>query len=762
MTSDGGSTKKLGRGGSNPKGVTRPDPAGVPPEFRPWAELSCRLYDELYATHPDRPGVNELAQATRYAGATISYVFSGRRTYSWQVCRAIVRALGGRPGEWKARWDATARRHRDEAKLRGLLPLPGFDQDGGPDSAPPDRAVGDWRSPGKPPIRRVSRWPARLGAVAFTAALEATLVMLAFTLPAPGSYLAGASAAALAALLGRWWLRRRADATHRQRLKLLRKVRERAGKDAARAEEHLYLIPRFTLLHEEGKKRGSRPELARTDTDVTDIRVLFEQGGDELTLLADAGLGKSAQLAKLATVLAEEAIAELEAEPGFAQRPLPVLLHLATYRGEEFADWIVAEVHRAYDDFPEQLVRGWLAEDLLLPILDGLDHVPAAHRRECAAQIARFRRSAAGLALSCRVRDVQLALTVDTALCAELARPSKTDVQEYLVANPGGLQPVHDALKADTKLWPLLQSPLMLDIIRLTYTGRSADDLRRPGRPAERRERIFDTYVAERLKGHPDPYRALGALTLLARKLGERDEQVLYLDRLNLDWLPPAARRAPRMATTGATTITIWALAICWMAVALRTGAVTGSLPDVALLACATIVVTLCQLLVGERVAEQQGKSRPGVAVAYNIPAILVGGVVLQRIDWGSQAVTLAVLVAAWGYISTLEGSFSTTLQPVERLRRRSSPSRCSCWSPPPPAASTRPPPGSSPASSPACTAWPAPTATAASPWSSTGAYGCRSPGWAACRCATCASWRTPSTASCSTAPAAASPSRTG
>ncbi|WP_214109179.1 NACHT domain-containing protein [Acrocarpospora catenulata] len=668
MTSNEETTRKRGRGGQTVKGVTRPDPEAAEPEFRPWAELACRLYDELYATRPPagRPGINELAKATNYAGAMISYVFSGKRRYSWQVFRAIVRALGGRPGEWKARWDATERRHREETRLRGLLPLPGLDQD----AAVPDRAVGDWGSPAKPPIRRMSRWLAKIGAVAFTAALEAVLVMLALTLPAPGSYLAGACAAALTALLGRWWLRRRANVSHRRRLKLLRMVRDKAGKEAARAQAYYYLIPRFTLLDEEpgGKKRGSRPELIRTDTTVTDIRALFEQGGDELTLLADAGLGKSAQLAKLAHALAEEAIAELEAEPGHPGRPLPVLLNLATYRGEAFEDWLVAEVHRAYDHTPEQFVRTWLADDLLLPILDGLDHVPSAHRRECAAQLRRFRRQAAGLVLSCRNRDVQLALTVDTALRVELARPSRQDVQEYLIANPDGLAPVREALDADTGLWPLLQSPLMLDIIRLTYTGRPADDLRRPGSPAERRKRLFDAYLAQRLQGHPNPYAALCRLTWLAQTLTTRGEQVLYLDRLDLDWLSPAARKVPRAATGGAATITLWIMTVGWMAVAIHTGAIQARLPDVALLAGITVLVTCCQIVISERLADSRQES-PGKAVVLNIPAILIGGAALQRIDWGSQGVILALLIAAWGYITTMEGGFRPVFKPVERMR---------------------------------------------------------------------------------------------
>jgi hypothetical protein len=188
----------------------------------------------------------------------------------------------------------------------------------------------------------------------------------------------------------------------------------------------------------------------------------------------------------------------------------------------------------------------------LLPLLDGLDQVPERHRRECAAQIRRYRRTCAGVVIACRDRDLVLSLEIGGELAA-LRAPTRRQVHDYLAASPSqgstadgaAYRDVRDALDADPELWTLLRSPLMLNVIHTTYADRVATELRLPGLGIEQRQaRIFDAYILHMLR-HPGPYTARAALdwlAALARRLHERGEEVLYLDRIDGSWVAPRLR----------------------------------------------------------------------------------------------------------------------------------------------------------------------------------------------------------------------------
>ncbi|MFF3016910.1 NACHT domain-containing protein [Streptomyces sp. NPDC057939] len=714
--------------GFRPRGPQRPDPAAVPPELRPWATLMGRVHDELYEglDPADRPTVTALADAAHLSRSYVSEAFSGKRRPQLTPFLSMVTALRGDPAEWEPRWHRAA--GEQESTAGGGTPepvplLPGVedtspdepaggrrDEDGSPEGDParripsprpeatePTRPTGAGTDPGA----ALRRYPVRR----FVRAVLAW-VLLAFTWPGRA---------------------RRDRAAVRLRRRLVKQVRDRTAVEWGRAEVHLYLRPRFTILTVDRQaenvrgrrgRRARRVEPVAAATRVSDIRTLFEDT-DDLVLLGRPGMGKTTQLARLAHRLAVEALeGPDEAEP----LHVPVYLRLDTYRGEPFEEWLVNAMGRQYTGISGVLVRTWLSEHRLLPVLDGLDEVPEADRSKCVAELRRLRRACPGMAVGCRTDEAdlrRLALDLRALRYVEIQPPSRQDVQEFLTADRQALADVHVALEEDPDLWELLRSPMMLGFIRVTYRNRPADDLRRPGSPAERRGRIFDAYVREcllRERPGPDesPERTLTWLTWLARTLTERQEHVLYLDRLDLGWLPRTEQRGPRMLPNLAMSFCALGLPVLWVAAAVHAGVLEAGVTDAAILAgvmAVTCAVTsyhsetrFLRADEAERAGRGDaadgspnrnrdqdrdrdrngGRGRKGGrernpdrgAIIEPVAAtgpLMVGMVFLMvnvlHVDLLAPGPLVVALAYFWVAATQMEGSFTDVFQPVEQLR---------------------------------------------------------------------------------------------
>ncbi|MEU6067707.1 hypothetical protein ABZ864_25415 [Streptomyces sp. NPDC047082] len=535
------------RGGRREPGVRRPDPAEGP-----WAELACALHDELYIP-AGRPSVQRIHRRSGVSAGHIHKMLTGSgRSRFDDMGLALVGCFGGDPALWEERWRDAERRQRELERV-GTLPLLPWIDEPDPDQPPSARAVGDWDT-----WSPLGRLRARLGRVRF---------------------LPGAFWSALTTWLALLRLR---PARRRHEIMLLR-VRRHAHERIADAIAGPYLTPSFLRLVKApapSRRRVKHLKLIPRSFAGEGIRDLFEDTAHDLVLVGDAGIGKSIQLAALARTLADEALQTLEEAPAApgddpgAGTLIPVLLSLAPYAGQPLEDWIVQQIEQVYDVAP-QLSRQWLVDGRLLPLLDGLDQVPERHRRECAAQIRRYRRTCAGVVIACRDRDLVLSLEIGGEL-AMLRAPTRRQVHDYLAASPseGGTpggeayRDVRDALEADPELWTLLRSPLMLNVIHTTYADRAATELRLPGLTIEqRRARIFDAYILRMLR-QPGPYTAqvaLDWLAALARRLHERGEEVLYLDRIDGSWVAPRLRPHLHVVPRWVFQIVVLLLMVPWL-----------------------------------------------------------------------------------------------------------------------------------------------------------------------------------------------------
>ena len=291
---------------------------------------------------------------------------------------------------------------------------------------------------------------------------------------------------------------------------------------------------------------GAAPRMLPPGTALAEV---FDAHDGELLLLGEPGAGKTTLLLRLAAVLIERAQRD-------GSLPIPVVFPLApwaAHRGPLEA-WLVEELSLRYD-VPRRLAREWVAQDEVLPLLDGLDELPARLRGACVAAVDAFRSSREGgflgLVVTSRRAEYE-ALGVRLGVAgAVLVHPLGPDeVERFLEGAGGQLDGVRAALRADAMLRQLATSPLLLSVMALAYQGAPAAALPAQGSLEARRTQLFGTYVQRMLTrrrsgaaaGYPEE-ETRRRLAWLAQALTRQAQTVFYLENLQPEWLTGAAQR---------------------------------------------------------------------------------------------------------------------------------------------------------------------------------------------------------------------------
>ncbi len=224
------------------------------------------------------------------------------------------------------------------------------------------------------------------------------------------------------------------------------------------------------------------------------VDVFDEPGREALLILGQPGAGKTTLLLELTDELLKRAA-------GDATHPIPVVFPLSTWAETRrpFDEWLVDELSRTDGSYcvDRKLAQDWVDRDQILPLLDGLDEVKPEHRAACVRVINAFRNTHGllPLVISSRTADYQ-ALSVPLRLQdAIVVQPlTRSQVDTYFAdLGPSG-RPVRRALDEDPSLRELLDTPLMLWVVAMTYAG---DSDARPcpgGSRKERRDRLFAAY----------------------------------------------------------------------------------------------------------------------------------------------------------------------------------------------------------------------------------------------------------------------------
>lgn len=286
-----------------------------------------------------------------------------------------------------------------------------------------------------------------------------------------------------------------------------------------------------------------------------DIGAVFDQLQDSMLILGAAGAGKTTLLLELATFL----IAKAREDP---ERPIPVVLDLAQWsesgrrRGRrvdkfgpepkpaDFTEWMTGELRKRYT-IPPQVTKTWLAKGKLALLFDGLDEVAEKDQTQCVEELNKLQEHSVVTQIAvCSRQDDYERLTDKLRLQGAIGiQPLNRDqVLAYFADDDTSLSGVRTALERDAKLWELLDSPLMLNIMALAHLGQNftaAEDI------AGRRRELFDAYVCEVLarrdKASPaySPRETVRTLWFLAQGANDSNEHETLTQRIPFRYRRP-------------------------------------------------------------------------------------------------------------------------------------------------------------------------------------------------------------------------------
>jgi hypothetical protein len=294
------------------------------------------------------------------------------------------------------------------------------------------------------------------------------------------------------------------------------------------------------------KRPNEGERLLSSETQIVNV---FDNMDRSLLILGAPGSGKTTLLLELARDLLDRA----ERDP---THPIPVVFPLSTWFASKkpLVDWLKDELNLRYD-VPHKIAREWVDSDQVLPLLDGLDEVQAERRAECVTVINSFRQSHGFLPLVITSRTADYEALAESLRLhgAIVVRPlTREHVTAYLTDLGAAGEQIRVAIDEDWSLWELLDSPLLLNMVTVAYSGQRDSPLPRSRNVAERRNDLFGLYVKQMLQRGATESRytmeeTVHWLTWLALVMTRHGQTVFYLERLQTAWLPLRQRKTIRL-----------------------------------------------------------------------------------------------------------------------------------------------------------------------------------------------------------------------
>lgn len=268
--------------------------------------------------------------------------------------------------------------------------------------------------------------------------------------------------------------------------------------------------------------------------DGTSLVQLYDQSSGELLILGNPGSGKTTLLLQLARVLQQRAVQDESAL-------VPVLVNLSTWANtrQPLQDWLVEEIIRTYDVSQATLAQ-LFQEEQILPLLDGLDDVEESARAACIRAINTYHHQHLGPLVVCSRNDEyktaarRTRLTLHNAIVVQLLTISQVDM--YLAQGGKPLAALRTVLKKNTELQRLATTPLMLNVLVVTYQGTPMHTSLT--RRSQLQQQVFTDYV-QRVMGNEEQYPLQYTwLRWLAHQMREHNQTIFFLEELQPDWLP--------------------------------------------------------------------------------------------------------------------------------------------------------------------------------------------------------------------------------
>lgn len=241
---------------------------------------------------------------------------------------------------------------------------------------------------------------------------------------------------------------------------------------------------------------SNKPFLLPPETTIIDIYDREDING-RLLILGEPGSGKTTTVLQLAQVLAERAYKDVE-------QPIPILLNLSAWKDDKqnIKDWIVSSLESAPYKIRKDIARKWLESRVVIPLLDGLDELASDRQEKCVQQINQFITSDGWLnplVVCSRTEEYQHYQTL-LALSGSIILRSLSDeqIRHYIEQSEG--EELWSNIKDDSQFIELAKTPLLLNLIVISYDELSFDDWRNVSSSQQRLTYLFNSYILKMLK----------------------------------------------------------------------------------------------------------------------------------------------------------------------------------------------------------------------------------------------------------------------
>jgi NACHT domain len=229
----------------------------------------------------------------------------------------------------------------------------------------------------------------------------------------------------------------------------------------------------------------------------TTIVQVYEDARQELLILGEPGAGKSTLL----FVLAEHLVRQAEQDP---QCSLPVVLSLSSWEAKrpDLARWMGEQISDQYA-IPREIGQHWIEQKQIIPLLDDLDEIQDNARLSCIKAINIYHRDHLLPLVVCSRKKEYEAISLEQRLALQTAvilLPLTQDqIDAVLRQSTKPLDALHRAFQEQPDLQELATTPLMLNIIVLTYKMLSSDNTLSSDTSQTMQQQIFHTYVQRML-----------------------------------------------------------------------------------------------------------------------------------------------------------------------------------------------------------------------------------------------------------------------
>lgn len=279
----------------------------------------------------------------------------------------------------------------------------------------------------------------------------------------------------------------------------------------------------------------------------------YDSVQDGLLILGEPGSGKTTLLLELTRELLQRA----EQDEDY---PIPVIFTLSAWTGNQrpLTSWLVEELKGKYDISPKQ-GNAWLENGRLLLLLDGLDEVKQEYRLACIEAINEYRaeHNLVPIVVCSRQAEYQELNARARLRSAVVVQPLTTQQIDGYLSNAGEqLASLRTAIHNDVVLQELVTTPLMLNILMLTYQGMPVEEEILEGDLAAQRQQLFAAYVQRMFKRRKvDPRYSFQQterwLAWLAKQMAAHNQTEFYIEQMQPDWLPEDHTRRIYRVTAG-------------------------------------------------------------------------------------------------------------------------------------------------------------------------------------------------------------------